>query len=957
MKSIKLLAALAIPAMFAACTNEEIAMESTQQLNQVVGAELIGTDISINVSNGVGSRLNAEGWQSTDKLGLAWIVNGEYSTAQSIETAPDNSKWYANHMFAVEDGKFVTKGNAYKGWHFAYFPFSYTESVSEKEFNINPAQTSKEWLGGRINDALHISPLKFLTRESLDENYQLKEDVAFEVQRAVNAIQVTTTATEGFAEGGALADLGVNSIKLNVGEKVFANTVKMNVKNLPLDTAKVAISKDSLYQHLWKLGKNDRVMNSTDRNTITTDVEGAGFVVSDETKLITITRPVNKGFTLDSTQISIVVAVDGGLFEIEYVEDAEEGSNAAINNAAIIALKKAYAEGGTMTKVGGLLGLNVVLYPEIFDTDFEHITDLEEWNAAVALATKLGRTSETFKVDSIIDFNGEIAMPEGCALTVKAADVEKGTPTLNIKKSIESWPAGLTSEIAVVNHKTISNATGINGSSILNKGNMKAVADTIACLVVNEGTITLKALAKLNSVDNANGRINVAYGSYVTLTPSTEAGVIAYTIASSEKAYKLNNLMGVTTGQSYYANVNTFVVKSGRTLDLNLTDAAGVGSNDAYYPTTGAQATPLASLANINIELNEGILVADANSGLSVKNVEVVGGENNEIKNVNIVEGLTVTKGKVTVDAEAVNDYKTAATIANIDVKKDAELISNVNVYVENIANPSGAKTTVTEPYTIWYTKVYTQGGSATGSILKASWDGVADQVVPTKEGHLIVYTVNKADELVWLSQQGQLKNTKVVLGGNINMAGVNWTKGINFGAGDFASHLDGNGFAIMNLNGNSGLLSYAVGSIKNLTIEGVNIASNDFIGALANNSYALIEDVTVKNVTVKGTKRVGAIVGIHNGGNMKNCNVENASISGDCYSAGVITGMVNESAGQKFESCTIKNSTVDAELKGAIAGIINGVTLTVQNITVENTTPSELVGKLYNGGKLVEVK
>ena len=65
---------------FAACTNEEVAMDSTQQLNQVVGAELIGTDISINVSNGVGSRLNAEGWQSTDKLGLAWIVNGEYSS-------------------------------------------------------------------------------------------------------------------------------------------------------------------------------------------------------------------------------------------------------------------------------------------------------------------------------------------------------------------------------------------------------------------------------------------------------------------------------------------------------------------------------------------------------------------------------------------------------------------------------------------------------------------------------------------------------------------------------------------------------------------------------------------------------------------------------------------------------------------------------------------------------------
>ena len=156
MKSIKLLAALAIPAMFAACTNEEIAVDSTQQLNQVVGAELIGTDITINVSNRNGSRLNADGWQTTDKLGMAWVVTTDYATPQDIKNAPTDNKWYANHMFAVEDGKFVTKGNAYKGWHFAYFPFSYTESVSEKIFNINPPQTAKEWQGGRINDALHI---------------------------------------------------------------------------------------------------------------------------------------------------------------------------------------------------------------------------------------------------------------------------------------------------------------------------------------------------------------------------------------------------------------------------------------------------------------------------------------------------------------------------------------------------------------------------------------------------------------------------------------------------------------------------------------------------------------------------------------------------------------------------------------------------------------------------------
>ena len=973
MKSIKLLAAFAIPAMFAACTNEEIAMESTQQLNQVVGAELIGTDISINVSNGVGSRLNAEGWQSTDKLGLAWIVNGDYSTPQDIENTPSSDKWFANHMFAVEDGKFVTKGNAYKGWHFAYFPFSYTESVSDKVFNINPAQTSKEWLGGRINDALHISSLKFLTRESLDENYQLKEDIKFVPQRAVNAIQVTTTATEGFAEGGALADLDVNSITLKVqsGFNVFADKVNMNVQYLPLDTAKVAISKDSLYKHLY-VGANRVLTRNTPSNTITTDVSKAGFVTSGTNKLITITVP--ESAALDSTKISIEVAVDGGVFTIAYDKDAEEGSNAAINNAAIIALKKAYATGGTMTKVGGLLGLNVVLYPEIFDTDFEHITDLEEWNAAVALATKLGRTSETFKVDSIIDFNGEIAMPEGCAVTVEAATTLKSgvtAPTLNIKKSIESWPAGLTSKIAVVNHKTISNATGINGSPILNKGNMKAVADTIGsidCPVVNEGTITLKALAMLDNVNNAKGRINVAYGSYVTLTPSTEAGVIAYTIASSEKAYKLNNLMGVTTGQSYYANVNTFVVKSGRTLDLNLTDAAGVGSNDAYYPTTGAQATPLASLENINIELNEGILVADVNSGKNVKNVEVIGGENNEIKNVNIVEGLTVTKGKVTVDAEIVNGYKTAATIANIDVKKDAELISNVNVYVENIANPSGAKTTVTEPYTIWYTKVYTQGGTATGKILKASWDGEVDEPSSSTSGTTATYVIKTAAELMWLSENIASINTQkgivVELGNDIDLSGVNW-KAINAFNAENPMTFDGKNHTIYGLTSNNALFgnpnggsNYTCLNIKNLIIQDFVIGSKgSYISALAGNFYGNIENVTVKDceITALGELCIayGALAGCHNSGAITNCNVERVSINGVYHSAGLIAGRSAWEKNITYTSCKVKDSDVSitcttgvgAVQVGAIAGVLNKQ-LTLTNCTLENVTPTTKVGK-----------
>ena len=138
MKSIKLLAALAIPAMFAACTNEEIVTESPKQFNQVVGAELIGTDISMKLTNGASSRMGATGWESTDKLGLGWIVNGIYKSQQDVNKAPDCNEWFANHMFYVENNKFITKGNVYKGWHFAYYPFTYREQIDEMTWNVNP---------------------------------------------------------------------------------------------------------------------------------------------------------------------------------------------------------------------------------------------------------------------------------------------------------------------------------------------------------------------------------------------------------------------------------------------------------------------------------------------------------------------------------------------------------------------------------------------------------------------------------------------------------------------------------------------------------------------------------------------------------------------------------------------------------------------------------------------------
>ena len=163
----------------------------------------------------------------------------------------------------------------------------------------------------------------------------------------------------------------------------------------------------------------------------------------------------------------------------------------------------------------------------------------------------------------------------------------------------------MTSKVNVINEKTINNATGINGLVIENKGTLKGITDMIESKVVNNGgTITLTKTGKLTNVNNEGGRINVVYGSKVK-TDGNE-GIIAYTIAGNETAFKLNNLMGVTAGQAESAKVNTFVVNSGKTLELGLTDPNGAGQSDAYITIPGAEGAKLASLADINIELNGG---------------------------------------------------------------------------------------------------------------------------------------------------------------------------------------------------------------------------------------------------------------------------------------------------------------------------------------------------------------
>ncbi|MBO4984134.1 MAG: hypothetical protein J6C87_00630 [Bacteroides sp.] len=135
-----------------------------------------------------------------------------------------------------------------------------------------------------------------------------------------------------------------------------------------------------------------------------------------------------------------------------------------------------------------------------------------------------------------------------------------------------------------------------------------------------------------------------------------------------------------------------------------------------------------------------------------------------------------------------------------------------------------------------------------------------------------------------------------VTLAADLDLNNEPWTP-IGYGFGgtgskQFSGTFDGNGKTISNLNiteavsATAGLFGWANGTIKDLTIDGANInVSNPgeggvgvVVGVYAESGSLTVENVTVKNAKVSGTRRIGAIVG-YNNGTITNCTVENVEL------------------------------------------------------------------------------
>ncbi len=197
------------------------------------------------------------------------------------------------------------------------------------------------------------------------------------------------------------------------------------------------------------------------------------------------------------------------------------------------------------------------------------------------------------------------------------------------------------------------------------------------------------------------------------------------------------------------------------------------------------------------------------------------------------------------------------------------------------------------------------------------------------------VYELNSAAAMKWLAEQVSGTNSfagkSVVMIDDIDLGGEEW-KPIGMGGKHFEGIFDGQGHTIKGLKvtaRNSGaqaaLFCSAAGNaqFKNFTIDEANVKypadSNDYYAAaVVGTIYGNIkfENITVKNSTITGNNKVGAIFA-HDGSStqitINNCHADNCYIaSEDTADGGCVGGLVGYFAtGVAGKPNTISNSSV----------------------------------------------
>lgn len=627
MKTKHILTAIALPALLAACSQDE---DLSGALSQKDFSNIPTVDVNFTASidgNSPTTRMATRfDWEEGDKVGLAWLGEGSKITIDGDA--------YQNHPLFCTDAvakSFKTETMLYVGSYYAYMPYNEKiTSVVPMEFdasNQELAATSASY----AKKAIYISPK--LT--NLDgETAGIGKNTKLNLSRLSNAVTVNLT----FGNAAKFEGLKVMGISVDAKTSAPASVLPKSFTYKPTKDADVTD---------WSEMKSDKILAATSGNFFNISdgpaaaTVGAIEATSKEGLAVTdnqlTTYILTLAATAAATDLDVVVSTNYGDITVNLTSSEDADGNAG---QAIVIKDKGTTEAKTIAdaKIFNNFGASGSL--DVY-VDMSNLTI----PSTVATQAELNEALKT------------LAITETETATTITVNPEKSNSTNTVDLTDFTFPEGLKCAVTLTAGDKATSGFAFKGNTVINSQLTLASAATV------DGTMTINNLVDDQKKQKAALTMNASQ----VLTVNAGAKLInegKIDIAAAGSGITTNKAEGKAAAAEFVSNASTATVAAG---SGTFTNGGKVQWIAGTLPTD-LQGTVYANATTLNQLV--GASEAFANNNASATNEVTIDGAlsiGNQFQTLGFanIKKLTI-KGKVTLSMKA--EY-TVTNLAEINIE------------------------------------------------------------------------------------------------------------------------------------------------------------------------------------------------------------------------------------------------------------------------------------------------
>ncbi len=482
MKTKTLLAALALPAIFAACSQDEFM--ATQE------SEFKGTPIGYleftATRGGADTRLNLSGWEKDDKIALGWISATDLSATANL---------FSNHpLYFKGNNGFKSETMVFEGLYIASFPYQETQKVSPLAFDL-ATQTSTN-LEATYGKRVYVSD-KFV--ELTEETAGLGNASTLSMVPLTNLMKLNIKLAAGAA---VPEDFKVLGVKLNDAGSKLVNKLTLVSSN-----SAVAAGNSALASSCWTPAQgNIAVQVGTENEGLAIDatkgldvyVQLGAFAADDATTLAIETNYGDASIAVGSESVtwSSTGLGQATVAKVATFADAVKAMNAK-------AASKPYGQN---------VSVNVTLDAASIQVPTT-VTCQEDLNKIVNLMDKLGMFAADNTSTATIEFSkstlkqaDKVVANDGDVVITDISGLNKLGGAVTFKMAASDYPTNvyIAGELGLATTPTITSVgfSVLNGETLtvtkdLNLGATANLTINAGGKLVNKATITVGSGKKI----------------------------------------------------------------------------------------------------------------------------------------------------------------------------------------------------------------------------------------------------------------------------------------------------------------------------------------------------------------------------------------------------------------------------------------------------------------------------